>query len=249
MRGQYHIGVVNGRAFQRCARPREAGVHVKSDVGETHDEAGAAQPPQRGRSGNSLIDVFDEASLAAALCSRSSTAAHSTVSGGGSTRSPASLHDPAHAARYKSALHKPPACRASERTRRMRAAAESRRRRRAGCRIFRSYQIERRARAVVALVHSGPGCARVCCMERSPRLHIVKRNHAGPQQRDLSRRDRHHGRFDADLARAAIEHRYGVAERLANMLRGGRRKARESVRAGRGERARRPRGSTRAPAG
>ena len=46
---------------------------------------------------------------------------------------------------------------------------------------------------------------------------------------------RQHGRFDADRARAAVENViHAIAQALAHMFRGGRRKLREAIRAGRG---------------
>ena len=79
----------------------------------------------------------------------------------------------------------------------------------------------------------GDGCGALRNAARL--LDFAQRNHAGPQQRDLSANKRDHGRLNSDLVGPAIEHLHRIAERFANMLGRGRRKSREAVRAGRGD--------------
>ena len=46
VRGEDHIGVVDFGCFERRSGLRQVRIHVKSNVGETHHEAGAAKHPK-----------------------------------------------------------------------------------------------------------------------------------------------------------------------------------------------------------
>ena len=201
MRRENHVGVpdVAAARARHPARPAcgigQARVDVERDVGEAHHEAGVAQPPQRGRDGQSAVDFFDQ--FAADF-----SQVFALVGILPSCRSLQPVPDRRPVRRIRRHLHRDPrpvlrvqlmqhAIKLAPHKAPASSGMRTRARRRPECvapdigsRAIRSsgcaaHQNQRRSRAVVLLVHArrwvrAPACAAAL-------LNFAHRNHSGPQ--------------------------------------------------------------------